>query len=443
MIGDVFIARFTADGRTLEYATYVGGAPYGFSVFPFGQEGLTDLAVDSAGAAYVSGWTAAPDFPTTPEAFQPEFHREGDPASQEPAGVDGFVAKLGPNGAALEFSTFVGGFGDDRVLALTRRADGALVLSGATTAGDFPLTAGFLDRGAGFLATLSPDGAALAFSTRLSRRVEDYPLPEGVAVFSANAERLALAGDTGLVTYFEPSDPDQPAIWALAGSAELEPARHVSPGELVSLYGVDIGPPEPASFELGSDGRVPFELAGVRALLDGRPAPILYAQRDQVNLVAPFGLPSEGYAVVQLLRDGAEISRVVTALRPASPAVFPVADAWAILNPDGMLNSPQSPAPAGSIVALWGTGTGALSPTPLDGAVTAPPFAAIEAPVRVLFSQGREAEVLYAGAAPGLVQGVVQINFRIPAPADGHPQSGTFVLEIGGVRSPLAFVHEQ
>ena len=63
--------------------------------------------------------------------------------------------------------------------------------------------------------------------------------------------------------------------------------------------------------------------------------------------------------------------------------------------------------------------------------------------MRVLFSQGREAEVLYAGAAPGLVQGVVQINFRIPAPPDGHPQSGAFVLEIGGVRSPLAFVHAQ
>ncbi len=441
-VGDAFVARFAPDGRTLEYATYLGGSPYGDSVFPYGAEGLTDLAVDSSGSAYIVGWTSAPDYPTTVGAVQPDFHGEGDPANFEFAGLDGFAAKLSPNGGALEYSTFLGGFGEDRVVALALRFDGSAILSGVTASDDFPLTPGFLERGKGFLATLSANGATVDFSTRQARRVPDWPTPEGVAVFSADQQRLAIAGGGGIVTYLEHSGPDRPAVWALAGAADSGPSRHISPGELISLYGVRIGPDQPVSFELDDNGRVPLELAGIRVLFNGTGAPVLYAQRDQVNIVAPFGLERRGEATIQLLREGSEIGPLVTPTRPVSPGIFPVGQTWALVNADGTLNTPESPAAYGSVVAAWATGAGTMSPSPVDGSVATRPLSTIDRPVRVILDYDeKQAEVRYAGAAPGLVQGVVQINFRIPPKQNPFSQAIPMVVEIEGVRSPLVFVH--
>jgi len=158
--------------------------------------------------------------------------------------------------------------------------------------------------------------------------------------------------------------------------------------------------------------------------------------------VAPFGLERLGEATIQLLRDGSEIGPVVTATRPVSPGIFLAGQTWAIVNADGAINSPESPASYGSVVAVWATGAGSLSPSPLDGSVATPPWPSIGRPVRVVVDYDeKEADILYAGAAPGLVQGVVQINFRIPQNPDPYPQPIPLVVEIEGIRGPLAFVH--
>jgi hypothetical protein len=149
---DVFVVKLTPDGTALVYATYLGGR---------GEEGASGIAVDPVGAAYVTGDTTSPDFPTR-NSFQPA-----------PGGTDedGFVAKLTPDGSALVYSTYLGGSGFDRGNDIAVDTAGVVYVVGQTQSADFP-TAHPLQpmlSGVGdvFVAKLMADGAALVYSTYL------------------------------------------------------------------------------------------------------------------------------------------------------------------------------------------------------------------------------------------------------------------------------------
>src|SRR5581483_3038660 len=105
---------------------------------------------------------------------------------------------------------------------------------------------------------------------------------------------------------------------------------------------------------------------------------------------------------------------------PAAPALFTAAASYgAAINQDGTLNTPQNPAPGGSIVSLFLTGLGPVSPGELDGAITPWPAPALGYSVQVWFFGPNIAsyvgDVLYAGPAPLAVGGLYQVNVRIPA----------------------------
>src|SRR5439155_5615430 len=90
---DAFVAQFNASGSALGYSTYLGGRldDYGYGI-----------AVDTAGNAYVTGYTSSTDFPTA-NPLQPTLD----------GGLDAFVAKLNASGSALGYSTYLGsGSGD-------------------------------------------------------------------------------------------------------------------------------------------------------------------------------------------------------------------------------------------------------------------------------------------------------------------------------------------
>jgi len=88
---DAFVARLNAAGSSLMYSTYVGGAQ---------NDQANGIAIDSSGAAYITGYTASKDFPTTPGAYQP---------SSGGGGSDAFVTKLNAAGNTLVYSTYLGG----------------------------------------------------------------------------------------------------------------------------------------------------------------------------------------------------------------------------------------------------------------------------------------------------------------------------------------------
>jgi uncharacterized protein (TIGR03437 family) len=121
------------------------------------------------------------------------------------------------------------------------------------------------------------------------------------------------------------------------------------------------------------------------------------------------------------------------AVAPAAPAIFSADSSGsgpgAILNQDFTLNTAQSPAARGSVIQIFATGEGQTRPAGIDGKLAAVPLPAPVLPVTVSVG-GRPATVLYAGGAPGLVAGVIQINARVPVDV-GPGSSLPVVVRIG------------
>ena len=129
-------------------------------------------------------------------------------------------------------------------------------------------------------------------------------------------------------------------------------------------------------------------------------------------------------------------------MAPSAPGIFSVDGSGSgqglIINQDGTLNSAGNPAPVGSVILLYATGAGLLSPTGQDGAVvTADGLPRVMLPVSAEVGRqqggqtgGQPAEVLYAGGSPGIVEGIIQVNLRIPDTAPTGP-SIPIVLRIG------------
>jgi hypothetical protein len=151
---DAFVSKMNASGTALVYSTFLGGSGL--------AEGF-GIAVDAASNAYVTGENASSDFPTTQGAFQPTFG----------GNADAFVSKLNPSGAALVYSTFLGGSSFDEGLGIAVDAASNAYVTGGTDSSNFPTTPGAIQptfRGGlqdAFVSKLNPSGAALVYSTFL------------------------------------------------------------------------------------------------------------------------------------------------------------------------------------------------------------------------------------------------------------------------------------
>jgi uncharacterized protein (TIGR03437 family) len=223
----------------------------------------------------------------------------------------------------------------------------------------------------------------------------------------------------------------------------------VAPGEVISLYGVHIGPSAPAVADLSS-GQAPFMLGGVQVLFDGIAAPVLYVQDDQINAIVPFGVAApfgRGTTRLVVSKDGVGSEEMLVGVVEAEPEAFKTgALRAAVLNEDSTVNSGNNRAKPGSIVSVFGTGFGTLLPVPGDGQILSGTLPSLTQPVQVnldLPLDGQPLEITYAGPAPQLVAGAIQVNFRLPkslaAPAPqfsftvGAWTSGAFVVLTDGV----------
>ena len=165
----------------LVYSTYLGGA---------GADHAFAIAVDGAGNVYVTGHTNSADFPTTAGALDRDSN----------GGYDAFVSELNADGSAIVFSTYLGGGERDEAYGIAVDGAGDVYLTGATQSGDFPTTAGALDRdyhggehsGDAFVSKLSASGSSLVFSTYLGGGADDAAY--GIAVDGAG--NVYVAGGT-------------------------------------------------------------------------------------------------------------------------------------------------------------------------------------------------------------------------------------------------------
>ena len=226
-------------------------------------------------------------------------------------------------------------------------------------------------------------------------------------------------------------------VTAVANGASLL-VDAISPGELVTIFGANMGPVNMNSLQLDDAGHATTVLADTQVLFDGIPAPILYTSSAEVGAVAPFGTTGPT-TQVQVAFRGKLSAPVTVPVAPATPAIFAQdgtgGGPGAILNADGSLNSYDKPAARGSVIAMFATGFGQTSPLGEDGKVT--DGHALQAPVLSVsvLIDGQPAEIVYAGAAPGMLQGVVQVNVRIPdtvKPFYGVPVT----LKVGDFASP-------
>jgi hypothetical protein len=165
--GDVFASKLTPDGDALDYSTYLGGS---------GSDGGTGIAVDSTGAAYVTGQTGSTDFNTVGEI-------EGDSDFQ-----DAFVSKLSATGDALVYSTYLGGDAFDDGDGIAVDSSGAAYVTGRTDSSDFN-TVGEIEGDSAssdaFVSKLTPAGDALEYSTYLGGSGGDDA--SGIAVDGSGA----------------------------------------------------------------------------------------------------------------------------------------------------------------------------------------------------------------------------------------------------------------
>jgi uncharacterized protein (TIGR03437 family) len=187
---------------------------------------------------------------------------------------------------------------------------------------------------------------------------------------------------------------------------------------VISLYGTRLGP-APA------------------VLVNGLPAPVVYSDANQINLVMPFAIAASRAASIQVTTPAGTGTVAGLQVTAARPQIFPL-----LVNQDGTINTPANPAPRGSVVTFWGTGGGVMDSGMVDGAVSRPQLGKPAARVAVALgrlSPSDQGEVTYAGAAPGMIAGVLQVNFRVPEAHSGYGSchySCQVVLWVGTTSSP-------
>jgi uncharacterized protein (TIGR03437 family) len=208
----------------------------------------------------------------------------------------------------------------------------------------------------------------------------------------------------------------------------------VAPGELVTLLQANFGPPNPAGAQLDSSGQVSSNLAGTQVFFDGLAAPVLYATAGQTSAVVPVEVASRQQTVIEYQYNGVKSNAVTVPVAPSAPAIFS-ADATgsgpgAILNQDNSLNTTANPAAGGSVIMVFATGGGTIQGGATDGALAPGPGSQTLAVTATI--GGIPATVVYAGPAPGEVNGVMQVNLQVPTGLTG---AQPVVLTIGNAAS--------
>jgi uncharacterized protein (TIGR03437 family) len=437
-VGHAFVAKLAPDASKLIYSTYLGGSSADVG---------NGIAIDSSGNAYIAGSTSSSDFPVTPGAYQTKYAGPAfDPTNPTSEG-DAFVVKYSSQGA-VQWSTLLGGSELDSAVAIAIDSLGNLYVAGNTGSTDFPTTPDSIPscrRSTGpFVAEFDPTGARLLRSTYISGI--GYDLAAALAL-DTNSGIVYLAGAASSEVFFAVGTASQktygggdsdafvaklnwnspPTVYVACvlnaasfspGNQTAFPLGTVAPGEIVSIFGVGLGPAQPVTSPvITSTGSVATKAGGTQVFFDGVPAPLLYVGPNQINAVVPYEVNNATQMTVQ--SAAGSFGPVAMPVAAAVPAVFTYNGSGigqaAALNQDGSYNTVANPDTRGQIVTFFVTGAGLMNPPVADGAVsgTSLPLPIPQLPVSVTI-RGANAQIQYAGAAPGYVAGLLQINVYVP-----------------------------
>lgn len=219
-----------------------------------------------------------------------------------------------------------------------------------------------------------------------------------------------------------------PTVVSVNNSASYA-TNSLAPGQIVALFGSGLGPSTLATFALDPSNRIPTTVAGVQVLFNGTAAPVIYASDKQAAAIVPFEMAGQTNVQVIVQYNGKASVPVTMSVSNTQPGLFSAnasgTGQGAIQNADITLNSSTNPAAAGSIVVLWLSGLGPMTPSPANGAiVTGTTLPALQFTPTVTIG-GKPALIAYAGPAPLSVAGLYQINCTIPA---GVPSGAAAVV---------------
>jgi uncharacterized protein (TIGR03437 family) len=202
-------------------------------------------------------------------------------------------------------------------------------------------------------------------------------------------------------------------IDAIVNAADFLPGP-VAPGSIVSVFGSNLAP----SVANAPGVPLPTSLDGTSMRVNGVPSPIFNVSPTQVNAQIPYDI-SPGLATVTISVGMNLLPPVPLTIQASAPGLFmSIPNRALVQNQDGAINGPAYPAMSDSIVTAYLTGQGALNlPIPSGNAAPSDPLIGAAAEISATIG-GQNAEVTFAGMAPGLV-GVLQVNLQIPALAAG------------------------
>ncbi|HLY19394.1 MAG TPA: hypothetical protein VKR61_19340 [Bryobacteraceae bacterium] len=479
----VFAMKLNAAGQ-VAYATYLPAQSVGN-----GAAGGTAIAVDAAGNAYVGGTTFGSNFPTTSGAYQAPCCAPGGTAfliKLNPAGSAAIYAALLPGGSptgavpdaagnvALTVAVASVTSGNQMtvpaVITGQLSADGSelsslvttsypggmavpdgqgnLLVSGQYAPTELPLSEGAFSNGTNFAAVIRMADGAVQFATLLPNGAGGGIAPDGSGGFVVlGSEDPGLSARAmAMLTRFTPAAQQQPVILGMANAAGSWVSEGLAPGEILGIYGSSLGPRQAVQGEY-QNGTLPTALGGTEVMFNGRPAPLLWASSGQVNAVVPFDINGDTTANVQIRANGAISNVAQLPVLPADPGIFANSAGLALaLNQDGSINTQQNPAAIGSIVTVFVNGAGLQTPTPADGTrapfgprLAAPLAASVQGLSQVYAGDYwptlENCKVLYAGAAPGEIAGLLQVNFGLGTnviPSSG-PYGTPIQVVVGGL----------
>jgi uncharacterized protein (TIGR03437 family) len=263
--------------------------------------------------------------------------------------------------------------------------------------------------------------------------------PSGLAVDSAGNIYVAESLNN-VVRIMRPTNHSL-LIGAVVDAASQR-ADPVSPGKIVGISGVGLGPSELVQ-DQARDRQFHTELARTTVSFNGIAAPVLYTSATQVAAVAPYALTG-ATAQVTVTYKGETSNSFTVPVAASAPSLFTsnqtgAGQASAVNAVDGTANTTANPVRLGGYISLYATGEGQTAPAGVDGRLAGPTPAQPVLPVRVTIGC-LPATVQYKGSVPGLVAGVMQVNVQIPSAV----QPGGYVpvlLQVGDrISSPAVWI---
>jgi uncharacterized protein (TIGR03437 family) len=457
---DAFVAKVNPSGTALVYAGYIGGSE---SDFPW------DIAVDSAGNAYVTGETDSTEA-TFPVIVGPDLTYNGN--------EDAFVAKVNPSGATLAYAGYIGGSESEEGHGIAVDAAGNAYVTGHadSTEATFPVAVGpDLTSNGGrdaFVAKVNPSGTALLYAGYIGG--SDSEAGEGIAVDSTGnayvtgwtrsteatfpvtvGPDLTFNGDAADLDNIYDRDtfvakignqplgpPALPANSVVNGAsfrAATEPGGAIAPGSIVSIFGANLA----GSVQFAASVPLPTTLGDTSVTFNGTAAPLFAATGGQINAQVPFTL-LPGEVSVQVKR-GSEVSDAQAAtIASVSPGIFTtnqqgtgqgavlIANTGTLAAPTGSIPGRETlPANRLEFISIFCSGLGDVTNRPLSGS---PPSGGLSVTLGTpaVTIGGIEVQPSFSGLTSFV--GLYQVDVQVPSNAPTG-DAVDVVITIGSVSS--------